>query len=112
MSTEKRLSAPELVDEIRGSLAATTGWIPILSGPDGPTGIPPETASLSEVAQSLRKFANTPTMPAAVAQQLRRASESAAAGVATDGTTAYGHLGAAYAYMVQARRATSDDTTS
>ncbi|MBV7674131.1 hypothetical protein STHAL_32305 [Streptomyces halstedii] len=111
MSTEKRLSAPELVDEIRSSLAATTGWIPILSGPDGPTGLP-ETASLSEVAQSLRKFANAPAMPAAVAQQLRRASASATAGIAADDTTAYGHLGAAYAYVVQARLATSDDTTS
>lgn len=111
MSTEKRLSAPELVDEIRSSLAVATGWIPALSGPDGPTGVSDET-SLSEVARSLREFAEAPTMPSAVAQQLRRAAESATAAVATDSATAYGHLGAAYAYVVQAHRAASDDTTS
>ncbi|MEU3064169.1 hypothetical protein [Streptomyces subrutilus] len=111
MSTEKRLSAPELVDEIRSSLAVTTGWIPMLSGLGGPTGVSDE-ASLSEVAQCLREFADAPTMPSAVAQQLRRASESATAAVAADDATAYGHLGAAYAYLVQARRVASDDATS
>lgn len=111
MSTEKRLSAPELVDEIRSAVAATTGWIPMLSGPDGPTGVPNE-ARLSEVARSLRQFAEAPTMPPSVAQQLRRAAESATAAVAADSATAYGHLGAAYAYVVQARRAASDDTTA
>ncbi|MEV0749814.1 hypothetical protein AB0I75_32175 [Streptomyces sp. NPDC050273] len=116
MSTEKRLSAPELVDEIRSSLAVTTGWIPTLSGPDGPTGISDE-ASLSELAQSLREFANAPTMPSAVAQQLCRASESAAAALATaavaaDDAATYGHLGATYAYVVQAHRVASDDVTN
>ncbi|MFJ4972754.1 hypothetical protein [Streptomyces sp. NPDC088755] len=111
MSTEKRLSAPELVDEIRSSLAVTTGWIPMLSGPDGPTGVSAE-AHLSEVAQRLREFADAPTMPGAVTQQLRRASESATAAVTAGNTTAYGHLGAAYAYLVQAHRVASDDATS
>ncbi|MFF7954134.1 hypothetical protein [Streptomyces griseorubiginosus] len=111
MSTEKRLSTTELVDEIRSSLAVTTGWIPVLSGPDGPTGVSNE-ATLSELAQSLREFADAPTVPSAVAQQLRRASESATTAAVADDATAYGHLGSAYAYVIQARRAATDDTTS
>ncbi|MFD8955406.1 hypothetical protein ACFXKH_36285 [Streptomyces caelestis] len=111
MSTEKRLSVPELVDEIRSPLTVTTGWIPILAGPDGPTGVSGE-AHLSEVAESLREFADAPTMPTAVAQQLRRASESATAAVTASATTAYRHLGAAYAYLVQAHRAASGNGTN
>ncbi|MFF9690994.1 hypothetical protein [Streptomyces sp. NPDC014623] len=111
MSTEKRLSAPELVDEIRNSLTVTTGWIPRLSGPDGPTGVP-DAASLPEVAQSLREFADSPTMPSETAQQLRRASESATAAVIANDAMAYGYLGAAYAYVVQASRAASKEATS
>ncbi|WUW26979.1 hypothetical protein OG521_39710 (plasmid) [Streptomyces sp. NBC_01463] len=111
MSTEKRLSTPELVDEIRSSLVVKTGWIPMFSGPDGPSGVS-DKASLSGIAQSLLEFADAPTMPSTVAQQLRRASESAAAAVAADNATAYGHLGAAYAYVVQARRVASNDAIS
>ncbi|PLW66690.1 hypothetical protein C0036_21825 [Streptomyces sp. DJ] len=108
MNTEKRLTAPELVDEIRSSLIVATGWIPALSGPDGPSGVP-EDAPLSEIARSLGEFANTPTTPPAVAQQLRRAAESAAAATSADSATVYGHLGAAYAYVLQAHRAASGD---
>lgn len=111
MNTEKRLTAPELVDEIRSSLTVTNGWVPALSGPDGPTGVL-EDAPLSEIARSLGEFANAPTIPSAVAQQLRKAAESADAATSADSATAYGHLGAAYAYVIQARRAASDDTTS
>jgi hypothetical protein len=111
MNTEKRLTARELVDEIRSSLTVTNGWVPALSGPDGPTGVL-EDAPLSEIARSLGEFAATPTIPSAVAQQLRRAAESTAAAIPADSATAYGHLGAAYAYVIQAHRAASDDTTS
>ncbi|WP_030997751.1 hypothetical protein [Streptomyces sp. NRRL F-5630] len=110
MNTETRLTAPELVDEIRSSLTATIGWIPALSGPDGPTGVP-EGAPLSEVARSLDEFAATATLPSAVTQQLRRAAESVAAALPADSDAAYGHLGAAYAYVIQAHRAAGDDTS-
>jgi hypothetical protein len=89
----------------------TNGWIPALSGPDGPTGVL-EDAPLPAIAQSLIAFASASTMPAAVTQQLHRAAESATAAAAADSTTAYGHLGAAYAYVIQAHRAASDDPTT
>jgi hypothetical protein len=111
MNTEKRLTTTELVDEIRSSLTMANGWIPALSGQDGPTGVL-EDAPLSEIARSLGEFANTPTMPSAVAQQLRRAAESAAAATSADSATVYGHLGATYAYVLQAQRAASGDTTN
>lgn len=111
MNAEKRLTTTELVDEIRSSLTVANGWIPALSGPDGPTGVL-EDAPLSEIARSLGEFANTPTMPSAVAQHLRRAAESAAAATSADSGTVYGHLGAAYAYVLQAHRAASGATTN
>ncbi|MBW1603572.1 hypothetical protein JJV70_15965 [Streptomyces sp. JJ66] len=111
MNTEKRLTASELVDEIRSSLTVTNGWIPALSGPDGPVGVL-EDAPLSEIARRLDEFADTPTLLPAVTEQLRRAGESAAAAISADSTTAYGHLGAAYAYVIQAHRAAGDVTTS
>ncbi|MEU8764370.1 hypothetical protein [Streptomyces sp. NPDC048659] len=111
MNTEKRLTAPELVDEIRSSLTMVNGWIPALSGPGGPTGVL-EDAPLSEIARSLGEFASTPTMPSVVAQLLHRAAESAAAAASADSATVYGHLGAAYAYVLQAHRAASGDTTN
>ncbi|MDX2855322.1 hypothetical protein [Streptomyces scabiei] len=110
MNTEKRLTASELVDEIRSSLTVTNGWIPALSGPAGPTGVL-EDAPLSEIARSLGEFAATSALPPAVTQQLRRAAESVAAALPADSATAYGHLGAAYAYVIQAHRAAGDDTT-
>jgi hypothetical protein len=104
---EKRLTTPELVEELRSSLDATDGWIPSLSGSEGPAGLL-EDASLVEVAQRLWDFADAPTITASVAQQLRRAAESATAAVSADSSTAYTHLGAAYAYVLQAHRAASD----
>jgi uncharacterized alpha-E superfamily protein len=106
MNGEKRLTAAELMDEIRSSLTMTDGWIPALSGSDGPAGLL-ENASLAEVAQRLQEFADAPTLPASVVDQLRRAAESATAAVTADSSTAYSHLGAAYAYVLQAHRAAS-----
>ncbi|MEV7675894.1 hypothetical protein [Streptomyces sp. NPDC088752] len=111
MNTEKRLTTSELVDEIRSSLVVATGWIPALSGPDGPSGVL-EDATLSEIARSLGEFANAPTMPSVVAQLLHRAAGSATAAASADSATVYGHLGAAYAYVLQAHRAASSDTTN
>lgn len=106
MNGEKRLTAPELVDEIRSSLTVTDGWIPALSGSDGPAGLL-EDASLAEVARRLQEFTVASTLPASVVDQLRRAAESAAAALTADSGTAYSHLGAAYAYVLQAQRAAS-----
>ncbi|MEV7317319.1 hypothetical protein AB0N56_30710 [Streptomyces microflavus] len=110
MNAEKRLTAPDLVDEIRSCLTVANGWIPALSGPDGPTGVL-ENAPFSEIARSLGEFASTPAMPSAVTQQLLRAAESAAAAVSANSASMYGHLGAAYAYVLQAHRAAIGDTT-
>lgn len=107
MTAEKRLTATELVGEIRKSLAVTTGWIPTLSGPGGPIGLTKD-APLHEVARSLEEFANAPTMPSAVVYQLRRAAESMAEAVFADASEAYGPLGVAYAYVLQAHRAAND----
>ncbi|MFG3042917.1 hypothetical protein ACGFYZ_39060 [Streptomyces sp. NPDC048330] len=107
MNTEKRLTTAELVDEIRSSLITANGWIPALSGPNGPIGVL-EGAPLSEIARSLDDFANAPTMPSPVAQQLRRAAESAAAAMSAGSDAEYGHLGVAYAYVLQAQRAASE----
>jgi hypothetical protein len=105
---EQRLTAPELVEELRSSLDANTGWIPALSGVEGPNGLP-EGAGLTEVAEALREFA-TAGIPASVAHQLERAAESAASAIAGDDSSTYGHLGTAYAYVIQARRAASEIT--
>lgn len=102
---EQRLTTPELVEELRSSLDANTGWIPTLSGVRGLSGLP-EGAGLSEVAASLREFAAA-GIPASVARQLERAAESADSALAEENST-YGHLGAAYAYVLQARRAASE----
>lgn len=103
---EQRLTATELVEEIRSSLDASTGWIPALSGTDGPNGLSAG-AGLSEVTGALRAFATT-DIPASVARQLERAAESAASALAGDDSSMYGHLGMAYAYVLQARRAASE----
>ncbi|MFZ3491682.1 hypothetical protein ACODT5_00315 [Streptomyces sp. 5.8] len=105
---EQRLTAPELVDELRSSLDTNTGWIPALSGTDGPNGLSAG-ASLTEVAEALRDFA-TADIPASVARQLKRAAESAASALAGNDSNTYGHLGTAYAYVLQARRAASEIT--
>lgn len=103
---EQRLTAPELVEELRSSLGAKTGWIPALSGTEGPDGLSAD-AGLTEVTGALRDFAAA-GIPASVARQLEHAAESAASALAGDDSSAYGHLGMAYAYVLQARRAASE----
>ncbi|MYW08571.1 hypothetical protein GT034_09470 [Streptomyces sp. SID2563] len=110
MNTEKRLTISELVDEIRSSLTVTDGWVPALSGPAGPTGVLKD-APLSEIVRSLGEFAATPALPSAVTKLLRRAAESAAAALPADQEAAYGRLGAAYAYVLQAHRAAGGETS-
>lgn len=103
---EQRLTAPELVEELRSSLDTNTGWIPALAGVEGPNGLP-EGVGLTEVVGALRDFAAA-DIPASVARQLERAAESAASALAGDDSSTYGHLGTAYAYVLQARRAASE----
>ncbi|MGW1819317.1 hypothetical protein ACWCQM_37905 [Streptomyces sp. NPDC002125] len=103
---EQRLTAPELVEELRSSLDTNTGWIPALAGIEGANGLP-EGVGLTEVAGALRDFAAA-DIPASVARQLERAAESAASALAGDDSSTYGHLGTAYAYVLQARRAASE----
>ncbi|MCX5055101.1 hypothetical protein [Streptomyces sp. NBC_00474] len=111
MNAEKRLTASELVEELRNSLDATDGWIPALSGPDGPVGLLGD-AGLAEVVDRLQEFAATPAIPASVARQLGRAAESAASALAVDDSSAYGHLGTAFAYVLQAQRAASEENAT
>lgn len=100
MSTE-RLTAAELVDELRSSLDTANGWIPALSGTKGPVSLATD-AGLAEVVSAMQKFA-TVAAPPALARQLERAAESAESALIGD-DSAYGHLGMAYAYMLQAQR--------
>lgn len=108
---EKRLTTPELVEELRSCLDVTDGWIPALSGPAGPIGLL-ENAGLAEVADRLQEFATSPTIPAAVAHQLGRAAGSAASALIAEDSAAYGHLGAAYAYVLQAQRAATEENAT
>ncbi|KOU45351.1 hypothetical protein ADK56_33170 [Streptomyces sp. MMG1522] len=103
---EQRLTAPDLVEELRSSLDTNTGWIPALSGVEGLSGLP-EGVGLTEVAEALRDFAAA-DIPASVARQLEPAAEAAASALAGDDSSTYGHLGTAYAYVLQARRAASE----
>ncbi|MBK3569359.1 hypothetical protein [Streptomyces sp. MBT62] len=105
---EKRLSTPELVEELRSSMDVNDGWIPALSRPAGPVGLSDD-ADLADVVNALQKFAAAPTIPASIARQLERAAESAASALTSDDSAVYGHLGAAYAYVLQAQRAASDE---
>lgn len=98
---EQRLTAPELVEELRSSLDATAGWIPPLAGDEGPAGLSGD-AGLAEVVGALREFADA-DIPASVARHLERAADSAASALAGDDSSTYGHLGVAYAYVLQAR---------
>ncbi|MGW0669802.1 hypothetical protein [Streptomyces sp. NPDC002746] len=102
---EQRLTAPELVEELRSSLDTNTGWIPAVAGAEGVNGLP-EGVGLIEVAEALRDFAAA-DIPASVARQLERAAESTASALAGDDSSTYGHLGTAYAYVLQARRSAS-----
>lgn len=107
MNAEQRLTSEELVEELRRALDAASGWIPALAGFEGPTGVTTE-AALDTVVAHLWEFAEAPTTPAHVARQLTYAAEAADAALVTEGATQYGHLGAAYAYVLRARRATNE----
>lgn len=107
MNAEKRLTVEELVGELRSALDADSGWIPALLGSNGPVGLSSE-ATLEAVVTGLQEFATAPTMPAAVARQLRMAFDAADAALVTEGSAQYGNLGSAYAYVLQARRAASE----
>ncbi|MEV7715397.1 hypothetical protein [Streptomyces sp. NPDC088270] len=106
MSTEHRLTTPELVEELRSSLDATNGWIPAFSDPEAPADLPDD-AGLAEVVSALQKFAAA--VPAPAACHLKRAAESADSALAGDDDSTYGHLGVAYAHVLQAQRAASKD---
>ncbi|MFC9602439.1 hypothetical protein ACFTTN_03105 [Streptomyces niveus] len=105
MNTEQRLTTSELVEELRSSLDAANGWIPTLSSAKEPVGLAKD-AGLAEVAIAMQKFAAA-AVPASVARQLERAAKSAASALTGDDST-YGHLGMAYAYMLQAQRAAEE----
>lgn len=104
MKTGQRLTTPELVEELRSSLDATNGWIPALLGAEGPAGLLDKGAGLPEVVNALQEFA-TAAIPPPVGRQLKRAAESAASALIGDDSSMYGHLGMAYAYVLQARGA-------
>jgi hypothetical protein len=107
MNAGKRLTSDELVEELRSALDAENGWLPALVSPEGPVGISKE-AALDVVVMRLQEFAEAPTVPEAVARQLRNAADAADAALVTEGSAQYGALGAAYAYIVQAQRAASE----
>lgn len=107
MNAEKRLTSEELVVELRSALDAESGWIPALASPGGPVGVSKH-AALEAVVARLQEFAEASAMPVAVARQLRSAAEAADAALVTEGSAQYGALGAAYAYVLQARRAASE----
>ncbi|MFD9240671.1 hypothetical protein ACFV0D_01785 [Streptomyces sp. NPDC059556] len=99
----QRLTTSELVEELRSSLDADSGWIPAILGAEGPAGLS-EDAGLMEVTTALQSFAAA-AIPAPVARHLELAAESAASALDGDVSSTYGHLGVAYAYVLQARRA-------
>jgi hypothetical protein len=105
MNAEKRLTSEELVEELRSALDAKSGWIPALAG-EGPVGVTVG-ATLDVVVARLWEFADAPTTPERVARQLAHAAEAADAALVSEGATQYGALGTAYAYLIQARQATS-----
>ncbi|MEV5432741.1 hypothetical protein [Streptomyces sp. NPDC052701] len=104
MNAGKRLTSEELVEELRSALDAENGWLPALVSPEGPAGVSKE-ATLTAVVRGLQEFAELPVLPETVARQLRSAADAADAALVTEGSAQYGALGAAYAYIVQARRA-------
>ncbi|MET8788188.1 hypothetical protein [Streptomyces sp. NPDC004589] len=102
MTPERRLTSDELVQELCAALDADTGWIPALCAPNGPVGLPAQ-ASLEAVVERLQAFACAQMTPAAVTPLLQRAANAADTALVTEGADQYGHLGAAYAYLVQAQ---------
>ncbi|MFF7139391.1 hypothetical protein ACFZBZ_44765 [Streptomyces sp. NPDC008196] len=107
MNAGKRLTSEELVEELRSALDADNGWIPALVSSEGPAGVSRD-AALDVMVMRLQEFAEAPTVPDAVARQLKNAADAADAALVTEGGAQYGALGAAYAYIVQARLAASE----
>ncbi|UUA11608.1 MULTISPECIES: hypothetical protein [Streptomyces] len=102
MNADRRMTSEELLQELRAALDADTGWVPALCAPSGPAGLPAD-AGLSMVVGRLLEFASAPGVPAPVALTLQRSAEAADMALVTEGAAQYGHLGAAYAYLTQAR---------
>ncbi|WP_037680694.1 hypothetical protein [Streptomyces griseus] len=105
MNAGKRLTSEELVEELRSALDADNGWIPALVSSEGPPAGVSRDAALDVMVMRLQEFAEAPTVPDAVARQLKNAADAADAALVTEGGAQYGALGAAYAYIVQARLA-------
>jgi hypothetical protein len=103
MSPERRLTTDELVQELRSALDVRDGWIPAAAGSEEPATVAAESTLESVVAQ-LWKFAQAPSTPEHVARRLTKAAEAADAALVSEGAAQYGHLGAAYAYVLQARQ--------
>lgn len=102
MNPERRLTSHELVQELHDVLNAPGGWIPEAANLEESTATPAEWTLESVVAQ-LWKLARAPSTPDRVAHRLTKAAEEADAALVSDGAAQYGHLGAAYAYALQAR---------
>ncbi|POX58861.1 hypothetical protein C3492_35615 [Streptomyces sp. Ru62] len=106
-----RLTSNEILAELRNALAED-GWLPALAKGAGPGPLSRET-SLSDVREALAEYARTAALPAAVTLQLDRAAEAVAdVRDLDDESAAYGMLGTALAYLVQARRASEAPTAS
>ncbi|MET8130159.1 hypothetical protein [Streptomyces sp. NPDC005231] len=100
MNGEQRLTSPELVQELRTALDEQTGWLPALC-PNGPGGLSRE-SPIDAIAERLQAFAQASSMPTAVAPLIQRAAQETASAIGANSNAEYGHLGAAYAYLVQA----------
>ncbi|CAM5562698.1 MULTISPECIES: hypothetical protein [Streptomyces] len=108
MNADRRMTSEELLQELRAALDANTGWVPALCAPSGPAGLPAD-AGLSAVVGRLLEFASAPEVPAPLAPILQRAAEAADMALVSEGAAMYGHLGAAYAYLTQARGLVDSD---
>lgn len=103
MTPERRLTSHELVQELHDVLNVPGGWIPAAADSEEPTATPAEWTLESVVAQ-LWKLARATSTPDRVADRLTKAAEEADAALISEGAAQYGHLGAAYAYALQARQ--------
>ncbi|MGE6864266.1 hypothetical protein ACQKGQ_28845, partial [Bacillus cereus] len=110
MSTA-RLSATEIVNELRSALA-DKGWLTAWTAAADSAPLPTD-ASLATIAEALRAHSRTTTIPKSAAVHLERAATAAAAAhdlEAEPGASValYEHLGSALAYLTQARRVALD----
>ncbi|MFE7442393.1 hypothetical protein ACFU7X_18300 [Streptomyces chartreusis] len=102
----ERLTKAEIIAELHAVLTEG-GWIPSLTSADGPGPLPRKACGLSNVATALAEHSRAGSLPPAAALQLRRAAQAAADALEADRlgneSAVYGMLGAALAYVVQAR---------